>query len=1396
MISHAGSPQKLKICLSIIFITLFILGISTAGYADNAYQNLLYNADFLTLDSEGLPDGWYPDAWITDPGYTVFSVLCDEPSPTDGNVLSINNIVSNDARLVQTVEVVPESLYRFSAWIKTGGITEGHGANLSIEGLYTFSEEVFDTEGEWRQIIWYGETGEEQDALTLYLRVGGYSGESAGKAMFCGAEFVKVDEIPSDTIADRWYTLQDWNDNDLQDDDFAEEESSAEFPYLLIIGLVYTALFLLIFWRIKVPVNNLSERNNGKHHLTVLAIGLILALAVRIIICYNVSGYSVDVNCFLSWGNTMFRVGPTEFYNNTGFCDYPPAYTYILGMNEAVSNGIGGAGEGIIRIIYRFIPCLCDITVCLFIFLWVKNKTEKQNYNLLVLFLLFLAFNPVTVLNSAAWGQMDSVLCLALVAVAVLASEEKWNWALPCYMLSVLIKPQALMLGFLGLAALIRSWICEPEKHKCILLGLVSSAAVFAAIVIPFGIHQSFGWLINLYARTLGSYPYATVNTANIYYIFGGNWSPVDATGSVWVAVLFATGSIGYAVYWFFRTDSKTPKRLLEIFLSSFLSLWFIICAIIRAPWSWSGIGAMVFAFLIVLSLFIRKGDIRFLAFFGALLFILLYVFGIKMHERYIFPAFFLLAVAFSIQCDRRLLILLGGFSFTVFLNEGIVLDNSIRLGSSLGHLNSDNIGIGTILSIINIITALYGIYLAVDIWLGKKQIIPIKYNVTNKKNTRMSVDCYCTDNGLHWKRIDSTILALIICIYSFISFTTLGSTKAPQTVWTSSDYDENVVLDLGKNVEDFHMLYFAQVSRYDFSVAASDDKESWSDEIWAEMSQGQCWKWKYVMQSWSDDDITRSYDSSGSMEGTASFNGRYIRITAHQIGLSLCEVIFKDADGHILPVTVIEHNNANQDSEVFSDPMVLVDEQDTLEAMPTLFASDEQGTNIAQPSWWNSTYFDEIYHARTAYEFLKSSTPYETSHPPLGKILMSWGIAIFGMTPFGWRFAGALAGTLMLAAVYLMGKQLTKKTWISAFACLLMALDCMHLTQTQIATIDSFPVLFITFSYFFMLRFFQTDLVNASYRRILTDLGFCGLFMGFAIASKWIGIYAGAGLAVIWLWHILRTVAHSKRLYSELTQTAQSVLSPKRSGIDAVYRKLLVLTGFCIIFFIIIPVIIYLLSYIPYFAYNRSIRTFGDYLKSVWNAQTGMFSYHSTPGLGMDHPFYSPWYEWPVNGKPMFYATQQFISGDLLYSIFCFGNPAIWYPALVAVLWCFAFWIRERITRTENNKLTFSISNKGADIRVGFLLIGLLAQYLPWVLVPRGTYIYHYFASTPFLIFAIILLLNRVEKKYPRITKSTAFIWSLAALTFFILLYPYASGILAPESWLNIGKSLLRIWY
>ena len=169
----------------------------------------------------------------------------------------------------------------------------------------------------------------------------------------------------------------------------------------------------------------------------------------------------------------------------------------------------------------------------------------------------------------------------------------------------------------------------------------------------------------------------------------------------------------------FFR-NRKEKHILTEIIISSVFAGWFIFCAVIQASWAYTGTGAMAYAFVIVLNMAIRKKDISILPYLGALLFILLYVFGIKMHERYLFPAFLLMMCAWAVLRDRRILFLILLFSFTVFVNEGIVLDNSIRLGSAAGHLNQDTVWLADFLSVLNVIGALYAVYLGYQLMYSK----------------------------------------------------------------------------------------------------------------------------------------------------------------------------------------------------------------------------------------------------------------------------------------------------------------------------------------------------------------------------------------------------------------------------------------------------------------------------------------------------------------------------------------------------------------------------------------------------------------------------------------------------------------------------------------------------
>lgn len=233
-----------------------------------------------------------------------------------------------------------------------------------------------------------------------------------------------------------------------------------------------------------------------------------------------------------------------------------------------------------------------------------------------------------------------------------------------------------------------------------------------------------------------------------------------------------------------------------------------------------------------------------------------------------------------------------------------------------------------------------------------------------------------------------------------------------------------------------------------------------------------------------------------------------------------------------------------------------------------------------------------------------------------------------------------------------------------------------------------------------------------------------------------------------------------------------------------------------CVLFFIVVPVIIYLLSYIPYFAYAHKDSLL-DYVKLVLQAQEGMFNYHSEPGLGMDHPFYSPWYEWPGHRQTDVLRQRSSLSprGNS-YAIFCFGNPLVWYVGLAGMASVLFVWAKHHCYTLPGSDFASHWLADRWSIAPAFVLISLLAQFLPWVLVPRGTYIYHYFASVPFLILGTTLLLNWLVQRFPKTGRTVLIVYLVLCLISFIAFYPYASGVLTPTWWLDFMKRFLRIYY
>ncbi len=549
----------------------------------------------------------------------------------------------------------------------------------------------------------------------------------------------------------------------------------------------------------------------------------------------------------------------------------------------------------------------------------------------------------------------------------------------------------------------------------------------------------------------------------------------------------------------------------------------------------------------------------------------------------------------------------------------------------------------------------------------------------------------------------DIILMSVLTMVYGAVAFTMLGDTEAPENVREYENGD-TTLLDFGEDIQLTDMMYYPSLHTGNYTIWYAKEGGEWI--IGGEMTQNynQLFKWESVFP-----------------EDTESIVARYIHITANS-KMDLAEMAFVGISGEIYTPKF-----ETADSSLF-------DEQ---EKIPT----DRKST------YMNSTYFDEIYHPRTAFEHIQGVYPYEVSHPPLGKTILSGGIEMFGMTPFGWRFMGTLFGALMLPILYILLKYMFGSTIVSLCASTIFAFDFMHFVQTRIATIDTYSVFFILISFLFMYVFVKNSKENRSSLEKNIPLALCGIFWGIGCASKWTVIYAGAGLGVIWLVHWISEFHNHKKL-----------------GETANFRpKLIKNILFCIAFFVIVPLTIYYISYEPY---GRAIGLSGismffdpDYFNLVIENQEFMFSYHAD--LVAEHPYSSRWWQWIVNARPILYYLD-YVSDTTKSAFGAFNGPILSWAGFIAMV--YMFW------RTV----------KLRDFKAFMISVGYLASILPWVFVTRLTFAYHYFPSILFLAIAFAYVLALIVQKC---AKYKLYLYSATGLSLvlFAMFYPVLTGIECP---------------
>jgi predicted membrane-bound dolichyl-phosphate-mannose-protein mannosyltransferase len=193
------------------------------------------------------------------------------------------------------------------------------------------------------------------------------------------------------------------------------------------------------------PTRTTWTRDGVGAILIVLALGL----ALRFIIAYGHgwlgiglppnSGLRVDVISFQGWARSLAQDGLYGFYQRPFFHDYTPGYLYVLYIVGSVGKALGGIGD-----LIKLPAILADAAIGWLVWSMAREIGAGRKAALLAGGLA--VANPVSWFDSAVWSQVDSFgVVFLLLGVRALWRDQPERaaiWAV----IAALVKPQLAIL--------------------------------------------------------------------------------------------------------------------------------------------------------------------------------------------------------------------------------------------------------------------------------------------------------------------------------------------------------------------------------------------------------------------------------------------------------------------------------------------------------------------------------------------------------------------------------------------------------------------------------------------------------------------------------------------------------------------------------------------------------------------------------------------------------------------------------------------------------------------------------------------------------------------------------------------------------------------------------------
>jgi dolichyl-phosphate-mannose-protein mannosyltransferase len=424
---------------------------------------------------------------------------------------------------------------------------------------------------------------------------------------------------------------------------------------------------------------------------------------------------------------------------------------------------------------------------------------------------------------------------------------------------------------------------------------------------------------------------------------------------------------------------------------------------------------------------------------------------------------------------------------------------------------------------------------------------------------------------------------------------------------------------------------------------------------------------------------------------------------------------------------------------------------------------------------------FDEVYFREFALRYLDGSFFFDI-HPPLGKLLLAGWAKLLGISAavpsadpvVALRVLPALAGAALVAVFYLFLRELTASRRVATFGAALLLLDNAILVESRLILVDSMLLLFGLSALTCYLA--ARRHTGRAHWILLTA---AAVLAGMAASTKWTGLTTLGVIGFAWLARTLRQRV-SWRLALPQTVILLAVPALVYVGTFALHFQLLPHSG---------PGDAFMSQ-----RFQSTLAGNPQYDPAAQVSFTDKFIELNLAlrdyNLSLDnstHPYSSHWLSWPVLQRPVYYWTGTSTTGEHEY-IYLLGNPVIWWGLLAGVVVVALAWTR--------NPARFD-RHRGSMALLG---LAWVANYLPFVLIRRPMFLYHYFFAFLFCLAAVSIGLGLLagwmteDKKvwqFPSRRSAAIYGGILAlALAGFVFFAPISFGLPLSDSGLG-----WRIW-